>query len=325
MSRLDAVNAGALLLAVIVSLSVGGATPRKAPRSAASAGADSSLPEVVRTEGGGRALRDATGALVPLKRYERFVSLSLIADHLLWELLEPERLVGVTRRSKESPYFGHRHAGRAGIGSLEELERILALEPDLVVVNRFGDPRFVTRLRERGITVFDLGDIHGLQTLTTHARMLGALAGRPEAGARIAKRLRRRMRAIAADVPPDRRLRAVYVSVYGKQLYGGARGTSYHDILTHAGLVDAAAERYEGWPALGAEQLLALDPNVIVTQQGMAAPLCEHPGMARLRACGDEGQVVELDGHLADDPGPPMLDMAEALHDAVYGHGEANE
>ena len=44
------------------------------------------------------------------KRYARIASASLVADEVLWELIEPERLVGVTQQSKPVAHFGHRHA-----------------------------------------------------------------------------------------------------------------------------------------------------------------------------------------------------------------------
>jgi iron complex transport system substrate-binding protein len=268
---------------------------------------------------GTRALRDASGTLVPLRHYARIASTSLVADHVLDALCEPERVVAVSALSKTSTHFAHKHATQVALSSAAELETILSLHPDLLITNHFGDPRFAARLRAQGIAVFDLGEMHGLDTLLPNIRVLGALLGVNEQAGALARSFGRRMRAVASDLPPERRKRGLYLSSYGKQLYGGARGTSYHDVLVHAGLVDLAADRYEGWPALDPEQVLVLDPDVLVTKRGMGRELCASPGLSALRACSGRARVVELDAELIDDPGLPMLEVTEELHALVYG------
>jgi iron complex transport system substrate-binding protein len=111
----------------------------------------------------------------------------------------------------------------------------------------------------------------------------------------------------------------MYLGTHGGQLFGGTRGTSYHDVLVHGGLVDAAAERYEGWPALTSEQVLELDPELLVTAEGKADELCHIPGLERLRPCRGEGRIVEVPAAVLIDPGTPMLEAAEAVRRAVHG------
>jgi iron complex transport system substrate-binding protein len=311
-------NGSAVVLAVVLSLLAAG-RGREGRVRVAQVNPTVQTIEAVTLPDGREALRDAGGAVVPLQRYARIASVSLVADHVLSALCEPERVIAVTGRSKRSPRFGYLHAARASIETLEDLEGILALEPDLLITNHFGDPRYAARLRERGVTLFDLGEMHGMETLIPNIHTIAALIGAPERGARMAARLQRRMAAIARDIPLEGRPSGLFVSKYGKQLFGGTRRTSYHDVIVAAGLRDAAAERYEGWPSLDAEQVLALDPDVLITKEGMGEVICEHPGMQTLRACGAGGRVVELDIHLVDDPGPPMLEMAEALRRAVHG------
>jgi iron complex transport system substrate-binding protein len=316
-TRVDELNAGALAAALVASVlgagPAGGTHVRVeqvAPR--ASAIAEARMPD------GSRGVRDASGTVAPLRRYQRIASASLIADHVLWELCEPERLIAVSDRSKQSPTFAYRHAARAGISSPAELEPILALHPDLLLINHFGDPRYTARLRQRGIVVFDLGEMEGLGSLLPSIAVIGKLIGHEARARTLADRFAERMRAVAADVPGAQRPRGLYLSAYGKQLYGGALGTSYHDVLQAAGLIDVAAERYRGWPTFDAEQVLALDPDVLVTKQGMSATLCAFPGLGMLRACQGRARIVELDPELADDPGLPMLDAAQQLRAAVH-------
>jgi iron complex transport system substrate-binding protein len=161
--------------------------------------------------------------------------------------------------------------------------------------------------------------MHGLESLLPSIQVIGRLVDAGPRASALAERLMQRLLAVAADVPQSARPRGLYLAAYGTQLYGGGAGTSYHDVLVFGGLIDAAAERYRGWPALDAEQVLGMDPEVLVTKQGMAQQLCRAPGLALLRPCRGQGRIAELDPDLADVPSLPILDLAEALRAQIHG------
>jgi len=275
------------------------------------------LPEVLAD--GTRVLRDAGGARIPLKRYARIASGTLIADRVLLDLCEPDRIASFTSYGAESSRDAHRFQGKPSLASRASIEAVLALAPDLLIVNNLVDPGYVARLREHGILVFDLGHMRGLSTLIPNIQAIGQLIGAPERANRYAATLLRRMRQLKRSAPAGPKPKAVYLAIYADHLYGGANRTSYHDVIEHAGLRDAAAEAgLEGWPELTSERILSLDPDVLVTKHGMGAVLCRHAGLSALRVCRGQGRLVELDGVLLDDPGPTMLDASEALHDAYF-------
>jgi iron complex transport system substrate-binding protein len=160
--------------------------------------------------------------------------------------------------------------------------------------------------------------MRGLSTLRKNVRDVARLVGAPERGYRLIARFEQRLRRVAGGV--TRRPTALYVGLHGAKLYGGAAGTSFHDVLTYAGLSDVAATRFEGWPSYTAEQILSLDPEVIVTQSGMRRALCGRYQLDTLRAC-RTARIVEIPAHVISDPGLVMLDAAELVHDAVFGSG----
>lgn len=200
----------------------------------------------------------------------------------------------------------------------------MGLRPDLIVANSLAQQDVVQRYREAGIEVFDLGPMHGLATLRPNIVSVATLLGRPERGRALARRFERRMENIARHIPEHERPSAIYLGIHGDKLYGGTRGSSYHDILTHAGLRDAAAERYEGWPRYTSEQLLALDPDIVVTQSDMGKVVCRHPGLDRLRVCSGSGRIVEIDGGLLGDPSLTILEATDAVFEAVHLRDDAS-
>lgn len=281
--------------------------------------------EPVRMPDGRLAVADASAHLVPLSDLRRIVSASFIADRLLFELADPDRIAALTSYGSEHARDRNHYVGKPLVRGLDDIEGLVALAPDLVLVSNFGDPRRLARLREAGIEVFDLGEMRGLRTLIPNIGAVATLLGKQDEGARLAASFMRRMNSVASDVTPARRRTAAYLSVSGTQLLGATVGTGYHDVLVHAGLIDAAAGRFRDWLHYRTEDVLALDPDVIVTRAGIEPLVCRHPGLERLRVCRGEGTVVGLPGDLLGDPGLPILDAAEELRVAVYGEPPTTE
>ena len=243
---------------------------------------------------GGRNPRAArrVGTAVPLLDYQRIASGTLIADRVLSDLCEPTRIVAFTSHGAADSANAHRLAGKAQIAARAPVETILALKPDLLIVNNLVDPGYVGQLREHGVRVFDLGHMRGLPTLLLDIRVIGWLIGAPERAERYAVSLERRMQRVAAPRAGKPAPGAMYIGIYGDRMYGGAAGTSYHDVLVHAGLRDVAAEAgMQGWPELTGEQVLWIDPEVVVTHKHMGAVLCRHAGFELLRPCRGAGKA----------------------------------
>lgn len=305
MTRWIAANSAALVAVFAVAALLTARADRRAPTAAGEV--DDAPARVI----------DASGAEIPVRPYSRIASASTISDRALLALIEPPRILAFTAHISGEDLAPHRFEGKARIERIDDLEGIVALEPDLLVISTFTDPRRVARLRDAGLTVLDLGEMRGLESYLANVRLLAAVLGVPERGERYAEGFARRMRQVAADVPREARKTAIYLGAHGGIVFGGTRDTSYFDVLESAGLVDLAAAKYRGWPRLDAEQVLSLDPEVLVTQEGMRAVFCVDGALGRLRAC-RTGQVVEAPAALLRDAGEGMLDAAEWLREAVY-------
>lgn len=260
-------------------------------------------------------LKDASGWRVPLVHYRRIASASTMIDPVLWELCASSRILAFSARSHEGKN-GHRYAHKAQISSKERVENILKLEPDLVLLNSLGQASAIDQLRAAGVTVFDLGPMHGLTTFLPNIVQLGKLLGHPERGSQYAQRFERMMQAVSPSEPTEPS--AVYVGLHASRLYGGTLGSSYHDVLRYAGLHDAAQLHFRGWPSYTTEQLLTLNPRFVVTQTGMGAKICGSSALGLLHACQNERGIVEVDPSLLSDPGLGMLESAQLVHSAVF-------
>ena len=301
MKRVTLANACALAVAIALTIHLGSGHSR-ANRAA-----------------GGASIVDATSHPVPLRRYTRIVSTNLVTDRLLLDLAEPDRILAFSRAAAERPQDGYRYAGKPIVDGFGPVEALIALRPDLVLTNSFGTPGRSAKLLSAGIEVFDLGELRGVNSLVSAAKILGELLGQPERGQNFARTFVQRMNSVAAGLAGRPRKTALFLSIIGNQVQGGTTGTALHDVLTAGGLIDVAAARYRDWPAFSAEQLLDLAPDLIVTKQGMSAAVCAFPGADHLAPCHEPDRIIELAAELLDEPGPAMLEAAEAIYRRVYG------
>lgn len=307
MSPVDAANGALILLAV--GLATAAATALPAPGRTVVPSADPEQGPLV----------DAGGALVPPGPYHRIVSLSIVSDGILAELAEPGTVLAVTPWQDESSQ-AFRFAGLPRLRGPGDLETLLSLKPDLVLVTADGETHRFARLREAGVQVFDLGGMRGMESLVPQIRRVAALLGVPQRGEDLIRTLETRLALMRASVPVDRRPRALWLSWTHNAIWGGTKGTSYHDVLAGAALDDvAAAAGLTGWPQLSTEQLLVLDPEIIVTDTDTEAVFCRSPLHARLRACGPSGRIVALPNRVISDPGPRLVEAAERLYVEVHG------
>lgn len=318
MSRLDHVNLAALLAALIFA-TVGTLHFARPTAISDTSPALEQTPGLTRVilDDGHQAVLDAQGNAVPLATYTRILSLGLESDTLLTELCERDRVAGVSTYHRGTTAL--RLAGLPRFAGLDDLEVVITLAPDLVLVSSAADQLDrIARLRHAGLTVCNLGPQRGVASLVPNARLIGALLGAEARAERFVVTFTRRLANVDASLPPDRvRRRGLYLGVYGREIYGGTLGSSYHDVLTAAGLIDVAADHHSGWPKLGLEDVIALDPEVIVLSAGSAAALRALPGIEAVRAVTD-GKLLILDDDLLEDPGPGLLDTAEVLFHAAY-------
>jgi iron complex transport system substrate-binding protein len=307
----------AIVLTGVVIVAVAGREPAALVAAAGSTGSQS-VP-VLALPNGERGIRDAGGHVVVLRDYRRIASASVVADDLLLALAEPQRIVGLTHYGRENVDRAFAYGDRIEIQSAADVELLRKSRVELLILNHFGAPAELARLRDAGIEVFNLGDMRGVATLVPNIETVALLLGDHARGVRLAQSFQRRLHAVAADIPREHRKRALYVSAYGGQLFGGAANTSYHDVLTSAGLVDVAAAQFSDWPHYDPEQVFGFDPDLIVTTEASVALLCRTSGLEHLRACSSPGAVIGLPGLLLENPGLGMLDSAEQIRERVYG------
>lgn len=257
------------------------------------------------------AVTDAAGRRVPVPaKVERVFPAGPPAAILIYTLA-PDLLLGWTNaRSAEEREFllpevaAKPAVGRiTGRGNTANLESVLTSRPDLVLdVGATTDTYVSLAERVQAQTNIPYALLDGTLARTPETyRVLGRLLRRErdaEALAAFAEGVLDRIRARIASVPADRRPRVYFAR--GPRGLETARGGSINvESLDLMGAVNGAAEGRGGLASVSIEQVLAWDPDVVVTiEAGFARGVRSDPAWAPVRAVRD-GRV-----HLA--PGLPF-------------------
>ena len=205
---------------------------------------------------------DATGHEVRLAQpARRIVSLAPHVTELLYDAGAGEHVIAAVRFSDHPP--AAQQLPRVGSYNRFDLERILALEPDLVVGWQSGNPGGqLERLRELGLTVY-VTEPRSLAAVADSLEVIGRLAGTSAAAARAAEAYRarlQRLRARYADRPPI----DVFYEIWNDPLMTVNGDHLISDVIRGCGGRNVFAELPAIAPRISVEAVLARNPAVIV-------------------------------------------------------------
>ena len=199
------------------------------------------------------------------------VLVAALAPHKL--LGWPQQLDDTSRAYLGGPLQSLPHLGRlSGRGSTMPLEALLKLEPDLVLDAGTADATYVSAT-ERLSRQTGLPCVLVQGSLADHARQLrevGTLLGEAARGemlARHADAVATLARRVTQDLAPTQRPR-VYFGRSANGLETGLAGSINVEAAEYAGGRNAAADAGRGGlTRVSMEQILAWDPQVVITQE----------------------------------------------------------
>jgi len=206
-------------------------------------------------------VRDDTGATVKLTApAQRIVSLAPHATELLFALGAGSRIVG-TLDTSDTPAAA-KAIPRVGDSRALDLERIVALRPDLIVTWPWTAPAQVEALRARGIAAFTTmpATIDGI---AADLERLGALTGTQAAGWREAEAFRARLKRLRERNAGVQRVRVFY-EIWDSPLYTIGGRHLITEAIDLCGGENVFAALTLPAPAVDVEAVLAAKPDAII-------------------------------------------------------------
>ena len=262
------------------------------------------------------ALKDDRGVTVRLAAPpRRVVSLAPSLTEIVFLIGRGRSLVGVTRFCNV-PAAASRLPKIGGVSD-PDVERIVALSPDLVLCTTDGNPRDKVRaLEEMGIPCFAVAP-QDLEAVFTAIDRLGNLLGAADRGRVEADALRRRAQ-LARSSSDDAEKPAVLFVVSIAPIIAAGGGTFMDELVRLAGGRNAAARFSGRYPRVSVEGLVAARPDVIFVA-GMSSVERFPPEVTRWKEVPAfrNGAVITLEGDLVTRPGPRLVTALEQVSAAL--------
>jgi iron complex transport system substrate-binding protein len=242
---------------------------------------------------------------------ERIVTLAPHLTELLFEAGAGAGVVGAAAFSDYPPQA--RAIARIGDARALDLERIVALRPDLVVAWASGSPqRQLDRLQALGHTVF-VNEPGELDAIASAIERLGILAGTAAVARMRAADFRRELARIRAAAHRGQRVRVFY-QVAERPLVTVSDRHVIADALAGCGAVSVFAGARDWLPRPSREAVLLADPDAIVVaadpqEPGALGAWKRWKGLRAVRA----GHLYVVDPSLLHRATPRVLDGLAAL------------
>lgn len=248
----------------------------------------------------------------------KLVSLCPSLTELAFALERGGDLVGVTRFCVH-PADGVRALEKVGGTKDPDVARIVALAPDLVLMNREENRvEDAAALRAAGLRVHDSMP-RTLAETAEMVRSIGAAVGRAERGEELAREIERRAERVRARAAGRPRVRFAYL-IWRKPWMSVNSDTFAHALLELAGGENVFGARPVRYPEVTAEALAESAPEVVLLstepfpfEAKHADELAHLSGLARARFALADGEYLSWHGART----PDGIDYAAGLIEAA--------
>ncbi len=201
------------------------------------------------------------------------------------------------------------------------MEKIVALQPDLCLAIRDGNPRHVAdRIEQLGIPLYVV-DPRNLQGIMETVTGLGELLGAGEAAARLVQDMRHRIDRVRARVAETTGRPGVFFQIDAAPIISVGTNTFIHELIQLAGGVNLTAGSVP-YPRVSWEEILRLQPDITIisSMAGGHSPESLKSEWQRWRQLPSvrSGRVHVVDANLFDRPTSRLVDGLEALVEIIH-------
>jgi iron complex transport system substrate-binding protein len=200
------------------------------------------------------------------------------------------------------------------------LERIIALKPDLVVISTASQLENLTRkLDELRIPVY-VTNPRTVREVLVSIRDLGEVTAAAAKATEIANEMERRIGSVKSRVEGLPQPRVFYVLQTGPLITAG-RNTFINDLINLAGGQSISGEETAAYPQFSRETVLARAPEVIVAPANHGAELVREEDLRRDFAVTPAirlNRIVRVNPDWVDRPGPRIVEGLEQLAKGLH-------
>lgn len=245
---------------------------------------------------------------------QRVVALAPSITEIIFALGQQKRLKGVTQFSNYPPEAAR--LPKVGSYVRLDLERIVALQPDLCIAIKDGNPKeTIERLQSLNIPVFAVNP-RNLETVMQAIQQVGDILNASPRARTLLEAMQARIQRVDTLVASIEHRPRVFIQIGVSPIISAGTNTFIHELIVRAGGINVAAGK-KAYPHFSREQVLALAPDVlIITSMSRSGAFKKAEADWRRLIDTPAGlgkHIYTVDSDVFDRPSPRLLEALETL------------
>lgn len=199
------------------------------------------------------------------------------------------------------------------------LERIIELEPDLVINYGEGITEETQRLVEAGIQIAGF-EPESIEEIVETIKRVGILTGKVAESETLAGEMLEKEAELIGMVQGLKK-KTVFYEIWHEPLMAAGPGSFVDQLIQLAGGINVAGDAESEYPQFDLEQLIERNPQVYLTANDLPEKTVEsiksRPGYENIEAIKSD-QIYLLNGNIMSRPGPRIIEALELLIKAIH-------
>jgi len=259
---------------------------------------------------------------------QRIVSLAPNITEILFALGLEKKIVGVTRYCD----YPQQAQKKERIGGMvdPDLEKVISLQPDLVIAFRGNPLRLIRRLKELQLSVFVLEQGTSLESVFSLIEKIGLITYKEKRAISLVDDLNTDYKRVLKLLTSVKHVPKVYINIHGKGLWTCGRDSFLNDLVKKAKGLNIAGEMPRSWLAYNLEEIIHQNPEYIIVITQSQKDFAEIKEWFVQEAHLESTQAVReenihyLDEDLITRPGPRIFrafeQLSRILHPTLFGN-----
>jgi len=267
---------------------------------------------------------DDLGRQVTIERIpQRIVSLAPSNTEILFALGLGDKVVGVTDWCDYPPEALEKE--KVGSYDTPDIEKIVALNPDLVLVAYGTTMDVINSLVGLGLTVFGIKSTD-LDDVLNDIRTVGEITGKKAEANALTSEMESRIEAVTSETSELEERPRVFYIVWHDPLWTAGSETFIHELIEKAGGVNIC-QNLTGYTTISIEEVVARNPEVIITSE-WSFEWAQNETLLQGTNASQSGRIYQGDDDLVQRSGPRLVEglewFAYFIHPEIFEEPEGS-
>ncbi|TDQ01613.1 iron complex transport system substrate-binding protein [Halanaerobium saccharolyticum] len=257
------------------------------------------------------------------KEVERIITLAPGMTEVIYALGLEDKLVAVSSACD----YPSEALQKEDVGRIDEpnIEKIVALEPDLVIAESVTPIESLERLTELGIKNIGFKPVSINDTINM-IEEIAYLTSAEEAGTELSSKMKvnyQHLRALVKGKLKNNDRKRVFYEIWSDPLYTAGQGTFIDSLIQDAGGYNIGREAEGSWPTYSLESLIAADPEVYISSahsapDGLTLEDLRGRELFREISAFKNNRLYLVDQNLVNRPSPRIIEGYKQFIQAIF-------